>query len=299
MAAHATTGGSRCQRRRQKKSRRGATTIRPTCSRSETMTSAHTPVMQQYLALKAQYPDTLLFYRMGDFYELFYDDARRISKLLDIALTKRGQSAGEPIPMAGVPWHSAETYLARLVRLGESIAICEQVGDPTGRGPMAREVVRVITPGTLTDAALPDAKGTRLIAAVSAAPARGKANGAIGLAWLDLAAGRFSLTELDGPEALAAELERLRPAELLVPEAEERPAWLPSGNGVRERPPWHFDPDTGKRLLCAQLGTQDLRGFDAENVPAAVGAAGCLLQYVKDTQRGELPHIRSLTRERR
>ncbi len=253
----------------------------------------HTPVMQQYLAIKAKFPDALLFYRMGDFYELFYDDARRTAKLIDIALTRRGQSGGEPIPMAGVPVQSAETYLARLVRLGESVAICEQIGDPaTSKGPVAREVVRVLTPGTLTDAALLEDKETRLLAAVSLGTT-------IGLAWLDLAGGRFSLTELADLDALHAELERLKPAELLLPEDADAPKWLANTSGARRRPPWHFDPGTGKRLLCDQLGTHDLAGFDAEDVPAAVGAAGCLLQYAKDTQRAALPHLRTLQRERR
>jgi DNA mismatch repair protein MutS len=256
-------------------------------------TAVHTPVMQQYHAIKAQFPDTLLFYRMGDFYELFYDDARRTSKLIDIALTKRGQSAGEPIPMAGVPVHAAETYLARLVKLGESVAICEQIGDPAAsKGPVAREVVRVITPGTLTDAALLDDKETRLLAALTFAPR-------IGVAWLDLAGGRFNVTELDDLEALRAELERLKPAELLLAEDVDPPAWLAAAPGVRRRPPWHFDPGSGKRALCAQFGTLDLAGFDAEDALAAVGAAGCLLQYVKDTQRAQVPHLRALTRERR
>ncbi len=256
-------------------------------------TSPHTPVMQQYHAIKARFPDTLLFYRMGDFYELFYDDARRTAKLIDIALTRRGQSGGEPIPMAGVPVHSAETYLARLVRLGESVAICEQIGDPaTSKGPVAREVVRIVTPGTLTDAALLADKETRLLAAVTFAPR-------IGLAWLDLAGGRFSLTELTDLDALQAEIERLKPAELLLPEDLDAPAWLASLPGARRRPPWHFDPGTGKRLLCEQLGTLDLSGFDAEDAPAGVGAAGCLLQYAKDTQRAALPHLRTLHRERR
>jgi DNA mismatch repair protein MutS len=249
--------------------------------------------MQQYLAIKAKFPDALLFYRMGDFYELFYDDARRTAKLIDIALTRRGQSGGEPIPMAGVPVQSAETYLARLVRLGESVAICEQIGDPaTSKGPVAREVVRVLTPGTLTDAALLADKETRLLAAVvPGAP--------VGLAWLDLAGGRFSLTELADFDALHAELERLKPAELLLPEDADVPPWLAGTSGVRRRPPWHFDAGTGKRLLCAQLGTLDLAGFDAEDTLAAVGAAGCLLQYAKDTQRAALPHLRTLQRERR
>ena len=258
------------------------------------MTAAqHTPVMQQYHAIKARFPDTLLFYRMGDFYELFYDDARRTAKLIDIALTRRGQSGGEPIPMAGVPVHSVETYLGRLVRLGESVAICEQIGDPaTSKGPVAREVVRIVTPGTLTDAALLADKETRLLAAVSFAPR-------IGLAWLDLAGGRFSLTELADLEALHAEIERLRPAELLLAEDADAPAWLANRPGARRRPSWHFDAGTGKRLLCEQFGTRDLAGFDAEDAPAGVGAAGCLLQYAKDTQRAALPHLRALHRERR
>jgi DNA mismatch repair protein MutS len=185
---------------------------------SDEMSAAqHTPVMQQYHAIKARFPDTLLFYRMGDFYELFYDDARRTAKLIDIALTRRGQSGGEPIPMAGVPVHAAETYLARLVRLGESVAICEQIGDPaTSKGPVAREVVRVVTPGTVTDAALLDDRETRLLAAVTFTPQ-------LGLAWLDLAGGRFCLTELADVEALHAELERLKPAELLLAEDIDAP----------------------------------------------------------------------------
>jgi DNA mismatch repair protein MutS len=194
--------------------------------------------------------------------------------------------------MAGVPVHSAETYLARLVRLGESIAICEQIGDPaTSKGPVAREVVRVITPGTVTDAALLPDREPRLLAAVVLTPS-------IGLAWLDLAGGRFSLCELNDDVALHAELERLKPAELLLAEDAAAPRWLTELAGVRRRPPWHFDPGTGQRLLCTQFGTRDLSGFDAEDALAAVGAAGCLLQYVKDTQRGELPHIRALHRER-
>jgi DNA mismatch repair protein MutS len=258
------------------------------------MTAAqHTPVMQQYHAIKARFPDTLLFYRMGDFYELFYDDARRTSKLIDIALTRRGQSGGEPIPMAGVPVHSVETYLGRLVRLGESVAICEQIGDPaTSKGPVAREVVRVVTPGTLTDAALLADKETRLLAAVTFTPH-------LGLAWLDLAGGRFAITEPADLDALHAEIERLQPAELLLAEDADAPPWLAALAGARRRPPWHFDPGTGKRLLCEQFGTRDLAGFDAEDAPAGVGAAACLLQYAKDTQRAALPHLRVLHRERR
>ncbi len=249
--------------------------------------------MQQYLAIKAGHPDVLLFYRMGDFYELFYDDARRAAKLLDITLTKRGTSAGEPIPMAGVPVHSVEGYLARLVRLGESVAICEQVGEPgAGKGPVAREVVRVVTPGTLTDAALLDDRDTRHLVCVRLGPPTG-------IAWLDLAGGRFSVTEVDGGEALAAELERLRPAELLVADDESLPPWLADFPALRRRPPWHFETDTATRALCTQFGTRDLSGFDADDLSSAIAAAGCLLQYVRDTQRGQLPHLRGLSRERR
>jgi len=255
--------------------------------------SSHTPMMQQYLAIKAQYPDMLLFYRMGDFYELFYDDARRVSKLIDIALTKRGMSNGAPIPMAGVPVQSVETYLARLIRLGESVAICEQIGDPaTSKGPVAREVVRIVTPGTLTDAALLDDKETRHLAAV-------KLGAKIGLAWLDLAGGRFSVDELSDLDALASELERLKPAELLVSEDVTEPDWLVKMAVVKTRPPWHFDEESARRLLCAQFRVRDLAGFDAEDIPDAVGAAGCLLQYVNDTQRSQVPHLRGLRRERR
>ncbi|HEX7080764.1 MAG TPA: DNA mismatch repair protein MutS [Gammaproteobacteria bacterium] len=250
-------------------------------------------MMQQYLAIKAECPDMLLFYRMGDFYELFYDDARRASKLIDIALTKRGQSNGAPIPMAGVPVHSVETYLARLIRLGESVAICEQIGDPAAsKGPVAREIVRIVTPGTLTDSALLDERETRHLAAV-------KLGRPIGLAWLDLAGGRFAVDELADLDALAAELERLKPAELLIAEDASGPDWLLERPAVRPRPPWQFDEESGRRLLCEQFGVRDLLGFDAEDVPAAIGAAGCLLQYVKETQRARVPHLRGLTRERR
>ena len=227
--------------------------------------------MQQYLAIKAEYPDMLLFYRMGDFYELFYEDARRAAKLIDITLTKRGQSNGAPIPMAGVPVHAVETYLVRLIRLRESVAICEQVGDPAAsKGPVAREVVRIVTPGTLTDAALIDDRDTRHLVAVTL-------GAKIGIAWLDLAGGRFCVDELQDLDALAAELERLRPAELLISEDATEPAWLLKMPALRMRPPWHFDADSGRRLLCAQFGVRDLAGYDAEDIPAAIGAAGCLM----------------------
>src|SRR5579862_8234069 len=231
----------------------------------------HTPMMQQYLRIKGQYPDVLLFYRMGDFYELFFEDARRAATLLDITLTARGQSAGQPIPMAGVPFHSVEGYLAKLVRKGESVAICEQMGDPAkSKGPVERQVVRIITPGTITDEALLDERQETLAAAVARDGDR------FGLAWLDLAAGRFTMLESRGPQALAAELERLKPAELLVSETLRDMA---PGNGqtaVRTRPPWYFDLASASRLLTDQLGTLDLKGFGADELPLALCAAGAL-----------------------
>ena len=249
--------------------------------------------MQQYLRIKSRHPDVLLFYRMGDFYELFYEDARRAAALLDITLTSRGQSAGQPIPMAGVPVHSVESYLARLVRRGESVAICEQLGDPAkSKGPVEREVVRIVTPGTVTDAALLDERQDTLVAAVASEGER------FGLAWLDLAAGRFTVLEERGAVALAAELERLKPAELLIAEGGSLQE-LRRGTALRPRPPWHFELASASRLLTDQLGTLDLKGFGADELPLAICAAGALLQYVRDTQKTALPHIRGLSVEER
>jgi len=250
--------------------------------------------MQQYLRLKAQYPDVLLFYRMGDFYELFFEDARRAAALLDITLTARGQSAGQPIPMAGVPAHSAEGYLARLVRKGESVAVCEQMGDPAqSKGPVERQVVRVITPGTVTDAALLDDRREVLLAAVA------REGDSFGLAWLDLAAGRFTLLESIGIPALTAELERLRPAELLVSEEADRGNLERPGTSLRARPPWHFETETCARALHQQLGTLDLQGYGLAGDSLAIRAGGALLQYVRDTQKAAVPHIRTLNVEHR
>jgi DNA mismatch repair protein MutS len=258
----------------------------------------HTPMMQQYLRIKAEHPGALLFYRMGDFYELFYDDARRAAKLIDITLTARGQSAGEPIPMAGVPFHSLDTYLSRLVRKGESVAICEQIGDPAKtKGPVERQVVRVVTPGTVTDDALLEQRRETLLAAVVARPS--KDGTAYGLAWLDLAAGRFSVLQAEGAAALEAELERLKPAELLVPEDQAREIGVITQGEQRVRPPWHFELSSASRLLTDQLGTLDLRGFGADDLPLAISAAGALLQYVRETQKTALPHITTLTVEER
>jgi len=248
-------------------------------------------MMQQYLRIKAEFPDTLLFYRMGDFYELFYDDARRAAELIDITLTARGKSAGEPIPMAGVPYHAAENYLARLVQKGESVAICEQIGDPaTSKGPVERQVVRVVTPGTLTDDALLDARRDNLVAAVCLDDPRP------GMAWLDLSGGRFRVLELDGADAVASELARLDPAEVLISEEQ---ALATDPGGLRSLPPWQFDLDSAQRELCTQFGVRDLAGFGCGELTGAIRAAGCLLRYVGDTQRGSLPHIGGLKTERR
>lgn len=246
-------------------------------------------MMRQYLGIKAEHPERLVFYRMGDFYELFFDDARRAAQLLDITLTHRGKSAGEPIPMAGVPYHAAESYLAKLVKQGESVAICEQIGDPaTSKGPVERQVVRIVTPGTVSDEALMDERSDNLLAALIRGSDR------FGLAWLDLTGGRFHVQELASSEALAGELERLRPAELLVPEDQSKPGAWSRDSGITRRPPWHFDHDTAERLLNQQFGTRDLSGFGCSGLPLAISAAGALLQYVDDTQRSALPHITRL-----
>ena len=251
-------------------------------------------MMQQYLRIKADYPDLLLFYRMGDFYELFYDDARKVSTLIDIALTTRGRSAGEPIPMAGVPVHSVETYLSRLVRQGFSVAICEQVGDPAqSKGPVERRVVRIITPGTVTEESLLDQNRDNLLAAVFSS------GGRCGLAWLDLASGRFRVTETESITDLMGELERIRPAELLVPESDGLAEACKDVACTTIRPPWQFEPDTAERLLCDQFGTRDLAGFGCDELRTAVGAAGALLNYVKDTQFSALPHLTAIQTERR
>ncbi|MDE1984778.1 MAG: DNA mismatch repair protein MutS, partial [Gammaproteobacteria bacterium] len=254
----------------------------------------HTPVMRQYLRVKAEHPDILVLYRMGDFYELFYDDARKASRLLDITLTQRGQSAGAPIPMAGVPYHQLDNYLAKLVKLGESVAICEQIGDPAAaKGPVERKVVRIVTPGTVTDEGLLEERRDNLLAALHMQAAH------YGIAALDLGSGRFTLLEVDGDEALAAELERLKPAELLFSEDAMLPRALSERPGARRRPPWHFDAGAATRLLTTQFKTRDLAGFGCEDLPAAVAAAGALLQYVQETQRTALPHITGLSVERR
>ncbi|MGX5914269.1 DNA mismatch repair protein MutS [Aliidiomarina sp. Khilg15.8] len=264
--------------------------IRPQDNKIKTMVaSTHTPMMQQYLRIKAEHPDTLLFYRMGDFYELFFGDAQRAAELLDISLTQRGQSAGEPIPMAGVPYHAVENYLARLLRLGESVAICEQIGDPaTSKGPVDREVVRILTPGTVSDEALLNTHEENLLVAVTSL------DDTFGVAALDLSSGRFSVSEHTTDEALLAELERLRPAELLYPEQWSQQHLVSELRTARPRPPWEFDPGTARQLLTRQFATQDLSGFGIENAQSAIAAAGSVMHYVRATQKSSLPHIQAI-----
>ena len=253
----------------------------------------HTPMMQQYLRIKAEHKDMLVFYRMGDFYELFFDDAHRAAKLLNITLTARGQSAGKPIPMAGVPYHAAENYLAKLVKLGESIAICEQIGDPAlSKGPVERKVVRIITPGTISDEALLEERQDNLLIAIH------HDKNQFGIATLDVASGRFRVSQVDGVESLASELERLKPAEILVSEMFEHEKLLKNFRGVRRQPVWLFESEAANRLLIEQFDTKDLTCFGCNDLPIAISAAGCLLQYANDTQRGTLPHIQSLQAER-
>ena len=271
---------------------------------------AHTPMMAQYLGIKADFPDTLVFYRMGDFYELFFDDARKAHRLLDITLTTRGTSAGEPVVMAGVPVHSVDNYLARLIRLGEAVAIAEQVGEvaPAGspnRGPIERKVVRVVTPGTVTDTELLDDRVDTLLCAVfnsRAAQGRSAAGGAVwGLAWLGLTSGQLGLTECADKE-LPGWLARLDPAELLLPQssrtgdlADQLPAAISQHRAARTlRPPWQFDTALGERKLCALLKVASLQGFNAEDLPVAQAAAAALLSFAEHTQGQALAHVATL-----
>ncbi len=255
---------------------------------SKEVSSTHTPMMQQYLGIKAQHPDMLLFYRMGDFYELFFEDAEKAARLLNITLTTRGASAGAPIRMAGVPYHSAEQYLARLLKLGESVVIAEQVGDPaTAKGPVERQVTRIVTPGTLTDSGLLDDTRDTLILAIAAG------NDTLGLAWLNLAAGRFQVAEIR-PPALPALLARVRPAEILAPDSLDMDAPC----AVRRLAPWQFDAEGAATRLAQQFGSRDLAGFGVVDLPLAIAAAGALLDYIQATQRTALPHLQSIRAER-
>src|SRR5271154_1394050 len=256
---------------------------------SDNNTAKLSPMMVQYYGIKAEHPNTLVFYRMGDFYELFFEDAQKASRLLGITLTARGTANGAPIPMAGVPFHSADQYLAKLVKLGESVAICEQVGDPaTSKGPVERKVMRVVTPGTITDSALLAASRDSLLAAVHIE------GGQAGLAWLALASGEFRVSQVPR-ERLAAELERLAPAELLVAQDTETGY---TRAAVKRLEPWQFDAPGAKRELARQFGTADLSGYDVEGLDAAVAAAGAILAYCRHTQQSALPHVTGLRVER-
>ncbi|TDF38688.1 DNA mismatch repair protein MutS [Alteromonadaceae bacterium M269] len=249
-------------------------------------------MIQQYLKVKAQHPDILVFYRMGDFYELFFDDAKKAAELLGISLTARGKSGGNAIPMAGIPYHAAENYLGKIVKAGESVAICEQIGDPaTSKGPVERKVVRVITPGTISDEALLQDKQDNLLGAVYSLKNR------FGYATLDITSGRFNLCELEDAEALLAELQRTQPAELLYPDNFSHLHIIESRSGLRRRPEWEFDLDTSIKKLNQQFGTLELRGFGVHDSPLGLCAAGCVMQYVNDTQLSALPHIRSIKKQ--
>jgi DNA mismatch repair protein MutS len=246
-------------------------------------------MMQQYLGIKAKHPGDFLFYRMGDFYELFYDDARRASDLMGVTLTARGSSAGEPIPMCGVPYHSVDTYLARLLKQGVSVAICEQIGDPAeAKGPVERQVVRVVTPGTLTDESLLDDKQDSLIVAIH------RIENIFGIASLNLGSGRFELMEVTDEDSLTSELHRLSAAELIVADDDQHPPAVAKHAGLRKRPPWEFDYEESLVMLTRQFKTRDLEGFGCAHQKAAICAAGSLLGYVKETQRTELPHIQTI-----
>ncbi|AKJ67397.1 DNA mismatch repair protein MutS [Pandoraea thiooxydans] len=258
----------------------------------------HTPMMQQYLRIKADHPDTLVFYRMGDFYELFFDDAEKASRLLDLTLTARGASAGTPIKMAGVPHHAAEQYLAKLVKLGESVAICEQIGDPaTAKGPVERKVVRVVTPGTLTDAALLSDKVDQYLLALYAQPARKAGAPKLGLAWLNLAGGELRLLDV-APDRLEREFERIRPAETLVADSQIDAVKGLAHGALTRLPDWHFDITAGTQRLCDQLGVTQLSAFGCDGLAPALGAVGALLQYAAATQGQSLRHVQKLIVER-
>ncbi len=258
-------------------------------SDASTKIAHHTPMMQQYLRIKAEFPHMLLFYRMGDFYELFYEDAKRAAARLDITLTKRGSSAGAPIPMAGVPYHAVENYLAKLVKQGECIAICEQIGDPANsKGPVERQVTRIVTPGTISEEALLDERRDNLLVAIKEQLSQ------YGVAALDIASGRFSILQVGSDDALRSELGRLQPAELLISETFPLLDVIEQHRSIRKRPPWEFEIDSAIRLLTQQFQVQDLSCFDCQDHPLAIAAAGCLLQYTKETQRTALPHIQGM-----
>ncbi|MFZ1181133.1 MAG: DNA mismatch repair protein MutS, partial [Herbaspirillum sp.] len=263
--------------------------------------SSHTPMMQQYLRIKAEYPATLVFYRMGDFYELFFDDAEKAARLMGITLTQRGASNGAPIKMAGIPFHAVDQYLVKLIKLGESVAICEQTGDPaTSKGPVERKVVRVITPGTLSDSDLLPEKSERPLLAVHVVSGKARQSVTVGLAWLSMASGTLRLMEFNtGPTLLETrlkqELERIAPAETLIGDAGETLHLHLPGGKLTTVPDWHFD--RSEKALLDQLSVATLDGFGAQGMHAAIGAGGALLRYAHSTQGKDLQHVRTLTVE--
>lgn len=259
--------------------------------------SSHTPMMQQYLRVKMEHPHSLMFYRMGDFYELFFDDAHKAAKLLGITLTHRGKTSGKPIPMAGVPYHAAEGYLARLVKKGETVVICEQIGEVTGKGPVERGVVRIITPGTLTDDALLNTHQSSNLVALCLQQNQ------IGIALLDLSAGIFKVQQMDyRPEQLAIELSRLMPSEIVVDEDIVDPNIIEQVKKqldcpVTKRPNVDFNLNNAQKTLCDQFSVSTLSGFGIDHLPLAKAAAAALIHYAKETQKTALPHIRSIQLE--
>ncbi|WP_040725792.1 DNA mismatch repair protein MutS [Thiomicrorhabdus sp. Kp2] len=258
-----------------------------------TKPTTHTPMMQQFLAIKEQHPNHLLFYRMGDFYELFFDDAKKASELLEITLTARGKSGGDPIPMAGIPHHSAEGYLAKLVKLGESVAICEQVGDPaTSKGPVERKVVRVITPGTLVEEALLEDRHENLLVTIT------QQEQFYGIAYLEVSSGRFETAQLESMNQLLSEVERLKPSELLVPDDDHFREQLPENilalPGLVRYPSWHFDVASCRKRLISHFKTQDLVAYGCNNHPASISASGVILHYAQSMLQSDLTYISSL-----
>lgn len=249
----------------------------------------HTPVIQQYLGFKAQHPERLLFFRMGDFYELFFDDAKKVARLLDITLTARGKSKGEPIPMAGVPYHAAESYLAKLIKLGESVVICEQVGDPaTSKGPVEREIARILTPGTVTDDALLNDREDNLLLAIHFEKDQ------FGIAYADITSGRFQLLEVQNSEQLIAEIERIKPAEILWCEEFELPVTIPRNQyKISYRLAWEFDHSQSLQRILDQFKVKELNGFGCQDMHVSITAAGVLLNYLDETQRTQLIHLQA------
>lgn len=261
-------------------------------SKQAKTSSQHTPMMQQYLRIKSQHPDNLVFYRMGDFYELFFEDAKKAAELLDITLTSRGQSGGLPIPMAGIPYHAADGYVARLIKLGESVVFCEQVGDPAkSKGPVERKVVRIVTPGTVTDEALLEDRQDNLLVSIHSMADK------FGIACLDVSSGKFILQEVETEQQLISEIDRLNPAETLCSEDLSMPFSILERKGLCKRPPWHFERESAIQQILTQFNCHNLTGFGCEHLTVAICAAGCLLQYISETHKNTLPHLQGISVE--